>query len=237
MNLIKQIYNLPTDDKETWDLICNGNVLGIFQLSGLGQHYSKRLKPRNIRELADLISIIRPACISGDTKIKVKTYDYTTRYVSIKDMYNEKNKYQTILSYDEINGIYKENSVKDIIYSGQKEIYKLNIIPGKILSRFNSTIDLKCTLDHKILTPNGWIELKDLKFGNRVAINRHHKKYRLRSNNIFGEKYFQEICYKMYEYNCVMCDWSDGSLDVNHLIGNRKTDNKIETTKKRGHGR
>lgn len=235
MSLINDIYNLPLDDEETWNTICNGNVVGVFQLDGLGIHYSKELKPRNITELADLVSVIRPGCVSGDTKIRVKTYSnyrnngYSlSKYITLQELYHNQDKYKCIISYNMDSGKYISNNIENVFYTGRKETVKLNIIPGKTLSRYNSKIKLKCTLDHKILTNHGWKEVKDLKIGDRVAINRHNKKYKRRSKNIFGEKYFKEICYYTYEYKCVMCDWMDGGLDVNHLIGNRKTDNSPE---------
>ena len=47
------------DDPEVWDLICSGKTKGVFQLeSNLGRHWAKQLQPRNISELAALISLI-----------------------------------------------------------------------------------------------------------------------------------------------------------------------------------
>lgn len=49
-----------------WDLISSGNTIGVFQLeSSIGRHYSKLIKPRSIPELADVISLIRPACLQA----------------------------------------------------------------------------------------------------------------------------------------------------------------------------
>ena len=40
----------------TWDLICEGNTKGVFQLeSNLGKSWAKRVTPRDIEELAALI--------------------------------------------------------------------------------------------------------------------------------------------------------------------------------------
>jgi len=54
------------DDSKVWDLICNGETKGVFQLeSSLGKHWSKEVRPRNIKELAALISLIRPGCLKA----------------------------------------------------------------------------------------------------------------------------------------------------------------------------
>lgn len=59
-----QITNL--DCKRTWDLICDGNTKGCFQLeSRLGRTMAKKLKPSNIEELSALISIMRPGSLEA----------------------------------------------------------------------------------------------------------------------------------------------------------------------------
>jgi DNA polymerase-3 subunit alpha len=54
------------EDEKVWDLICDGNTKGVFQLeSSLGKHWAKEVRPRNIKELAALISLIRPGCLKA----------------------------------------------------------------------------------------------------------------------------------------------------------------------------
>ena len=54
------------EDENVWDLICDGQTKGVFQLeSSLGKHWSKQVKPRNFKELAALISLIRPGCLKA----------------------------------------------------------------------------------------------------------------------------------------------------------------------------
>ena len=44
----------------TWDLICEGNTKGVFQLeSQLGRSLAKQTQPRNIEELSELIESTR----------------------------------------------------------------------------------------------------------------------------------------------------------------------------------
>ena len=58
--------NLQFDNDDAWDLICNGRTKGVFQLeSSLGRSWAKRIKPRNIEDLAALVSIIRPGCLKA----------------------------------------------------------------------------------------------------------------------------------------------------------------------------
>ena len=69
------------DDPAVWDLICDGITKGVFQLeSSLGKHWAKEVKPRNIKELAALISLIRPGCLKAkDANGKSMTQVYADR--------------------------------------------------------------------------------------------------------------------------------------------------------------
>ena len=66
--------------KRTWDLICEGRTKGVFQLeSNLGKSWAKRVKPRNIEQLAALVSIIRPGCLKAIVDGKSMTQHYVDR--------------------------------------------------------------------------------------------------------------------------------------------------------------
>jgi DNA polymerase III alpha subunit len=75
------IEDLDFEDSRVWDMICVGSVKGCFQIEGhLGKTWAQKLKPRNINELAALISLIRPGCL----KAKVDGKSMTERYVDRK---------------------------------------------------------------------------------------------------------------------------------------------------------
>lgn len=75
------IEALPLDCQRTWDMICEGNTKGVFQLeSNLGQGKAREVKPRDIEELSDLIAIIRPGC--GDAIVDGKSL--TQHYIDRK---------------------------------------------------------------------------------------------------------------------------------------------------------
>lgn len=81
---------IPLDCPATWDLISSGLTKGIFQLEGqLGKRYAKELKPRNIEELSDLVSLIRPGCLEAeyreDPENPGKMWSITTTYQKVKD--------------------------------------------------------------------------------------------------------------------------------------------------------
>jgi DNA polymerase-3 subunit alpha len=69
------------DDPQVWDIICDGDTKGVFQLeSNLGRHWAKETKPRNIKDLAALISLIRPGTLlARDANGKSMTQVYADR--------------------------------------------------------------------------------------------------------------------------------------------------------------
>lgn len=68
------------EDERVWDLICEGNTKGVFQLeSQLGKSWAKKVKPRNISELSALISLIRPGCLKAYIDGKSLTQRYVDR--------------------------------------------------------------------------------------------------------------------------------------------------------------
>ena len=74
------ITSIPLTCKLTWDLICEGNTKGVFQLeSQLGRSMAKQVGPKNISELSDLIAIIRPGCMEVIVDDKSLTHHYIDR--------------------------------------------------------------------------------------------------------------------------------------------------------------
>ena len=74
------ITKLPLNCKATWDLICEGNTKGVFQLeSQLGRSLAKQAAPSNMEELSDLIAIMRPGCLEAIVDGKSLTQHYIDR--------------------------------------------------------------------------------------------------------------------------------------------------------------
>lgn len=75
------ITQIDENDPDVWEMISEGRVKGVFQIEGhLGKTWAKALQPRNMNELAALISIIRP----GTLKAKVDGKSMTERFVDRK---------------------------------------------------------------------------------------------------------------------------------------------------------
>lgn len=60
------VNNIPLDCRATWNLISSGFTIGVFQLeTRLGQDWSKKVQPQNIKELAALTAILRPSALES----------------------------------------------------------------------------------------------------------------------------------------------------------------------------
>ena len=77
--------DIPVDDEATFQLIAGGNVDGGFQIeSFLGKKWAKMLMPMHLRDLADLISLVRPGPMETgmlDTYHKVRFGEQEATYI------------------------------------------------------------------------------------------------------------------------------------------------------------
>jgi len=71
--------NIDLEDEQVWDLLNTGKVKGCFQLDKTARSWLKKIKPRNILELAALISLIRPGCMNAKMDGRSMTQHYLDR--------------------------------------------------------------------------------------------------------------------------------------------------------------
>lgn len=81
--------DIGLDCQATWDMIGSGLTKGVFQLEkSLGRKWAKRIKPRSIEELSDIISLIRPGCLDAPFREDEKTgkmLSITETYARVKE--------------------------------------------------------------------------------------------------------------------------------------------------------
>lgn len=81
------ITSVDLNDGKTWDLICSGRTKGVFQLdSNYSAKWAERIKPRNIDELAAVISVIRPGCRDAIVDGKSMTDRYADRKNGLEEV-------------------------------------------------------------------------------------------------------------------------------------------------------
>ena len=80
--------NVNLECPASWDLLGQGLTKGLFQIEKqLGRRYCKRIGPRNIEELAAVISLIRPGCLEAEYREDPSTgkmLNITDTYVKTK---------------------------------------------------------------------------------------------------------------------------------------------------------
>ncbi|HJO87024.1 MAG TPA: error-prone DNA polymerase, partial [Rhodospirillales bacterium] len=61
------LANIPTGDKDTYDMLCLGDSIGVFQVESRAQmNMLPRLKPRCFYDLVIQVAIVRPGPIQGN---------------------------------------------------------------------------------------------------------------------------------------------------------------------------
>lgn len=257
MNDLKQIespkrgqYNFKDinfNDPRVWNMIGRGITKGLFQIeSRLCTEWCKRLKPKNIQELSDLIALVRPGCLEclgGNTK--VMTYAHTksdtgqkmNHFVKIEDLYSDFikriqnphpcHKPLRICSFDPKTESIVHNNIVTIEKTGTKDVYEVLISTNSRNKKQGKLYQIESSLDHKFLLSTGeFRELKDLKDGDYIVVlNQRFGKVSKNRKHPKGMKSFRDICYSTHQYKCIFCDWMEASLDVNHIEGNRETNN------------
>ena len=105
-------------------------------------------------------------CVSGDTELRTSN---PHNHLTIKDLYdninNTKNgpyKRIKIKHLDESTGELDFSHIKNVFKNGMKPVYELTTELG---------YHIKCTKDHKIYTPSGYLMLEDLEVGDKVYVN------------------------------------------------------------------
>jgi len=64
---ISQLSDIPKEDPATYDMLCRGDSIGVFQVESRAQmSMLPRLKPREFYDLVIEIAIVRPGPIQGD---------------------------------------------------------------------------------------------------------------------------------------------------------------------------
>jgi len=100
-------------------------------------------------------------CVAGDTELQVLFGAGKGRKITIKKLYELNRTGRTRCRTYKGNDFGQHNII-EVFQSGTKFVWQLALSDGKTL---------KATADHPILTPDGFIELTKLKFGQRVVVH------------------------------------------------------------------
>ena len=112
-NYIFDVNNIDYDDAPTWNLICEGRTKGVFQLeSSLGKSWAKRVRPKNLEELAALTALLRPGCLKAIVDGKSMTQHYVDRKSGEEEVTYIHESLEPILERTQGVLVYQEQSMK-----------------------------------------------------------------------------------------------------------------------------
>ena len=243
------------DDEKVFQLFANGDTMNIFQFeSGGMRRYLRRLKPDCFDDIVAMNALYRPSgldCIHEDAIIlRRKQRDprnnrrHGMQYMgsTIKQLYDDWTKFESlpnkgrrklkIISVDTA-GNFIENKINKVMKKGILPIVNVTVAThyNAYYGNTRSTQTLRATENHEVLTLEGFKKIKELRVGDYIAINNRYDGIKKRitvEKHIAGTQNFRNICFREYRYECVLCDWKGGSLDVNHLDENKFEDNSPE---------
>lgn len=177
-----KLENINLECSRTWDLISSGNTKGVFQLeSRLGHMMAKKLKPENITQLSDLISIIRPGALDAMRDGKSVTNHYIDKKNCVESLDYFHSALEPSLKSTLGEMIYQEQAMqiaKDIAGFDLKEADTLRKIIGKKQASQMASMKSKfldgCKNKNIVNTDEaeqifGWIEKSQ-----RYSFNRSH---------------------------------------------------------------
>ncbi len=115
-NVKIDLDNIPMDDEATYDLLCEGRTLGVFQLGGQGMvDLVTKLKPRTLEDIAPVVSLHRPGPMQSGME-----YDgRATQFHGYAGLQHE----------GQVLAIYKEGNRVDSIEAGDEAVIVLDHTP------------------------------------------------------------------------------------------------------------
>lgn len=188
------IDDIPLDDRKTYELYQKGETNGTFQFESAGmQKYLRELKPDKFDDLIAMNALYRPGpleyipdFIARKHGRQAVTYDLADMEEYLKDTFGICVAGDTLV-FDAISGKRVridalENRVGDFyvqgvdehlqpqkgkmsywVCNGKKPVFEVTLASGS---------KVKMTDNHRVLTENGWRELRELQVGDAIATPR-----------------------------------------------------------------
>ena len=105
---IKTLQDIPKEDPATYDMLCRGDSLGVFQIESRAQmSMLPRLRPRKFYDLVIEIAIVRPGPIQGDM-----VHPYLRRRDGLEDITYPSEAIKTVLEPTKGIPIFQEQAIK-----------------------------------------------------------------------------------------------------------------------------
>lgn len=141
------INNIPLDDSKTYDLLCSGNLAGIFQLSGSSgfKEVTMQIQPRDIEEIADITSLYRPGPLDNGfipIYVSAKNTGKIKYMVKVSDL-SMQNKIKELLDPTKGVIIYQEQVMKLVQIMAGYTLAQADILRRVMGKKIESEMELQ----------------------------------------------------------------------------------------------
>lgn len=168
---------IPLDDKKTFDELCKGNAIGVFQLESTGmRQLMVQLQPQDIKDIMALISLYRPGPMgSGMDKLYINRkhnrvpieYDHPAMKSALEDSLGIMLYQEDVLAVaKELAGfsVSEADDLRKVI--GKKQMDKIPKLRRKFVEGCLSTVDISEEKANKIFS--------DIEYFGGYGFNRAH---------------------------------------------------------------
>jgi len=127
-----------------------------FSVSGYVHNVMVQARTHRVGVSFDCLAAESLITVKKGKKVKNKTI------FELYEMYERNEELPLVRSLNEDRGYFEYSKIGKVFKNNEKDLYLVTLDDGK---------KLKCSMDHRIFTENGWKRLKELNVGDKVACN------------------------------------------------------------------
>lgn len=148
------VDQLLSNDKGHWGPLEHPGI--TFSVSGYVHNVAMQARTHRVGVSFDCLAPESNITVKVGNEVKTKTI------AQLHKMYESGNKLPLVRNLNEDRGYFEYAKIGKVFENKEKDLHLVTLEDGK---------QLKCSLDHRIFTDDGWKRLKELSVGDKVACN------------------------------------------------------------------
>jgi thymidylate synthase (FAD) len=148
------VERLLSNDKGHWGPLEHPSI--TFSVSGYVHSVMVQARTHRVGVTFDCLAPESLITVKNGKKVKTKTIS------DLYQMYEQNEELPLVRNLNEDRGYFEYAKIGKVFKNTEKDLYLVTLEDGK---------KLKCSMDHRIFTENGWQRLKNLNVGDKVACN------------------------------------------------------------------
>ena len=154
------IYDIPLDDKKTFDMMSEGKTVGVFQLESAGmRNLVRRLRPNVFSDISALVALFRPGPLQSgftDQFVECKNgaqvkYDHPLMEPVLKDTYGTMVYQEQVMEISKRMADFTPSEADDLRKAmGKKKLDVMEKMKGKFIEQANKFHDVPKDLSASI---------------------------------------------------------------------------------------